>query len=38
MINNLHLLNIPNMMSGDDFEGVKTFYKDHLVRKFSHQI
>ena len=34
MIDNPHLLNIPNMMGGDDFEGVKTFYKDHLVGKF----
>ena len=34
MIDNPHLLNIPNLMGGDDFEGVKTFYKDHLVGKF----
>ena len=34
MIDNPHLLNVPNMMGGDDFEGVKTFYKDHLVGKF----
>ena len=34
MIVNPHLLNVPNMMGGDDFEGVKTFYKDHLVGKF----
>ena len=34
MVDNPHLLNIPNMMGGDSFEGVKTFYKDHLVGKF----
>ena len=34
MIDNPHLLNIPNLMGGDDFKGVKTFYKDHLVGKF----
>ena len=32
-----HLLNIPNMMGGDNYEGVKTFYKDHLVGKFFPQ-
>ena len=34
MTENPHLLNVPNMMGGDDFDGVKTFYKDHLVGKF----
>ena len=28
-----HLLNIPNMMGGNDYEGVKSFYKNHLVGK-----
>ena len=29
-----HLLNIPNMMGGDDYAGVKRFYENHLVGKF----
>lgn len=29
-----HLLNIPNMMGGDDYAGVKSFYENHLVGKF----
>jgi carboxymethylenebutenolidase len=29
-----HLLNVANMMGGDDYEGVKNFYKNHLVGKF----
>ena len=29
-----HLLNIPNMMGGNGYEGVKNFYKNHLVGKF----
>ena len=29
-----HLLNIANMMGGDDYDGVKKFYQDHLVGKF----
>ncbi len=29
-----HLLNIPNLMGGNDYEGVKNFYKNHLVGKF----
>ncbi len=34
MTDNPHLLNIPNMMGGDGYEGVKNFYKNHLVGKF----
>ena len=34
MTDNPHLLNIPNMMGGDGYEGVKGFYKNHLVGKF----
>ena len=34
MISNPHLLNVANMMGGDDYDGVKKFYKDHLVGKF----
>ena len=34
MTKNPHLLNVANMMGGDDNEGVKKFYKDHLVGKF----
>ena len=34
MIDSPHLLNIPNMMGGDGYEGVKSFYKNHLVGKF----
>ena len=29
-----HLLNVPNMMGGDDYAGVKKFYENHLVGKF----
>ena len=29
-----HLLNVPNMMGGDDYIGVKRFYENHLVGKF----
>jgi len=29
-----HLLNVANMMGGDDYEGVKKFYENHLVGKF----
>ncbi len=29
-----HLLNIPNMMGGNGYEGVRSFYKNHLVGKF----
>ena len=29
-----HLLNVPNMMGGDDYAGVKRFYENHLVGKF----
>ncbi len=29
-----HLLNIPNMIGGDGYKGVKNFYKNHLVGKF----
>jgi carboxymethylenebutenolidase len=29
-----HLLNIPNMMGGNGYDGVKHFYKNHLVGKF----
>ncbi|MBH0197730.1 MAG: SnoaL-like domain-containing protein [Nitrospira sp.] len=29
-----HLLNIPNMMGGDGYAGVRNFYKNHLVGKF----
>jgi carboxymethylenebutenolidase len=29
-----HLLNVANMMGGDNYEEVKKFYKNHLVGKF----
>ncbi len=29
-----HLLNIPSMMGGDEYAGVRNFYKNHLVGKF----
>ena len=29
-----HLLNVPNMIGGDGYEGVKKFYSNHLVGKF----
>ncbi len=29
-----HLLNIPSMMGGDGYAGVRNFYKNHLVGKF----
>jgi len=29
-----HLFNIPNMMGGNGYDGVRSFYKDHLVGKF----
>ena len=29
-----HLLNVSNMMGGDNYEEVKKFYKNHLVGKF----
>ncbi len=29
-----HLLNVPNMMGGDGYAGVRNFYKNHLVGKF----
>jgi carboxymethylenebutenolidase len=31
---NPHLLNVPNMIGGDGYEGVKQFYSNHLVGKF----
>jgi len=31
---NPHLLNVPNMIGGDGYEGVKQFYANHLVGKF----
>ena len=34
MTDNPHLLNVANMMGGDDYDGVKKFYNDHLVGKF----
>jgi carboxymethylenebutenolidase len=34
MSENPHLLNVPNMMGGNGYEGVKSFYKNHLVGKF----
>ena len=29
-----HLLNIPNLMGGNDYTGVRNFYSQHLVGKF----
>ena len=29
-----HLFNIPTMMGGNGYDGVRSFYKDHLVGKF----
>ena len=29
-----HLLNIPNLMGGNDYKGVRHFYSQHLVGKF----
>ncbi len=29
-----HLVNVPTLMGGDGFAGVKSFYKNHLVGKF----
>lgn len=34
MTPNPRLLNIANMMGGDDYDSVKKFYEDHLVGKF----
>lgn len=34
MIDNPHLLHVPSMMGGNGYEGVKNFYKNHLVGKF----
>ena len=34
MNDNPHLLNVPNMIGGDGYEGVKQFYSNHLVGKF----
>jgi carboxymethylenebutenolidase len=34
MSENPHLLNIPNMMGGNGYDGVRNFYKNHLVGKF----
>ena len=34
MTANPHLLNVPNMIGGDGYEGVKQFYSNHLVGKF----
>lgn len=34
MADNPHLLNIANMMGGNGYEGVRSFYKNHLVGKF----
>lgn len=34
MTDNPHLLNVPNMIGGDGYEGVKQFYSNHLVGKF----
>ena len=31
---NPHLLNVPNMIGGDGYEGVKQFHSNHLVGKF----
>lgn len=29
-----HLLNVPNMIGGDGYDGVRKFYSNHLVGKF----
>jgi carboxymethylenebutenolidase len=34
MTENPHLTNVPTMMGGVGYEGVKNFYKNHLVGKF----
>jgi len=34
MSDNPHLLNIPSMVGGVGQDGVRTFYRDHLVGKF----
>ncbi len=34
MTSNPHLLNVPNMIGGDGYDGVKDFYTNHLVGKF----
>jgi carboxymethylenebutenolidase len=34
MCENPHLLNVANMMGGDDCAGVRAFYANHLVGKF----
>ena len=34
MTSDPHLLNVPNMIGGDGYEGVKKFYSNHLVGKF----
>ncbi|MCX7190712.1 MAG: hypothetical protein NTU92_10215 [Methylotenera sp.] len=34
MCENPHLFNVANMMGGDDYKGVRTFYTNHLVGKF----
>ncbi|MBM4123127.1 MAG: ester cyclase [Nitrospira sp.] len=34
MSDNPHLHNIPNMMGGNGYDGVRSFYKNHLVGKF----
>ena len=34
MSGNPHLFNIPNMMGGNGYDGVRSFYKNHLVGKF----
>lgn len=34
MSENPHLLNVPNMMGGNEYDGVRSFYKNHLVGKF----
>lgn len=34
MSENPHLYNIPSMMGGNGYDGVRNFYKNHLVGKF----
>lgn len=34
MSENPHLFNIPTMMGGNGYDGVRSFYKNHLVGKF----